>query len=265
MTRALDATPAASAWRSSSPSAAVARDLREQEHLVVHREAEQHREHHQRHVAGDRHGVARRVDAEDVDAPAVLEDRRQHAEGRPDAAQVDQRGLERHEQRAERDQQHDEAQREHDDDDEGQPRGDLGGEVDVGRGGAADVGPDVLAAGRRREHGRAHGAHEVGRLGGRGSRRGDGREDRRVALRVDLGRRREDDPGGRDQGVLDLHQPGVGAAVVAAGLGQLLGELVLQRQRLLLLRLRGVLEGHQLRPAGPGGRPPASGGRRPGP
>ena len=124
---------------------AVLRDLRQQEHLVVHREAEQHGEHHQRDVAGDRNGVAVGLDAEDADAPAPLECGGHHAEGGGHAEQVRDGGLQRHQQRAERDQQHHEAERQHDRDHEQQAGGDLGGEVHVGGGRAADVGLDVLA------------------------------------------------------------------------------------------------------------------------
>jgi hypothetical protein len=100
---------------------AAHRDGRQQEHLVVHRQAEQHGEHHQRDVARDRHGVARGLDAQQVDAPPPLERRRQHAEGGADAQQVDDGRLQRHQQRAEGDHQHEEAQGEDDGDHQQQP------------------------------------------------------------------------------------------------------------------------------------------------
>ena len=52
---------------------------------------------------------------------------------------------------------------------------------------------------------------------------------------VDLGRRDQRDAVRGAEGVLQLHEPRVGAAGVAAGLRQLLGELVLERLGLLLL------------------------------
>jgi hypothetical protein len=45
-------------------------DLADREPLGVHREPEQHREHHQRHVARDRVGSTRRVEADEAQPPA---------------------------------------------------------------------------------------------------------------------------------------------------------------------------------------------------
>ncbi len=96
------------------------------------------------------------------------------------------------------------------------------------------------------QHRAAYLLHEGRRLSRRRGRRGDGAEDDRFAVLVDLGGRGRHDPGGRGKRVLDLHQPRIGAAVVPARLGQLLRELVLQFERLLLLRGGGVLEGEEL-------------------
>ena len=63
-------------------------DAREQEHLVVHREAEHDRQHQRRRQRVD---VAEVVEADDAVEPALLEDDHQHAVGRADREQVHQR------------------------------------------------------------------------------------------------------------------------------------------------------------------------------
>ena len=71
---------------------------RQQEHLVVHGQPEQDREHEHRDEREDRHG---RLQADQVRAPAPLEDHHQHAVRRSDAEQVHHCRLERHQHRPE--------------------------------------------------------------------------------------------------------------------------------------------------------------------
>ena len=73
-------------------------DARHQEDLVVHREAEDDREHHHREERLDRRGP---VEADQAAEPTPLEDRDDDAERRADAEQVHQDRLERHQHRAE--------------------------------------------------------------------------------------------------------------------------------------------------------------------
>ena len=82
-------------------------DPAEQEHLVVHRQTEQDREHQHRCQRHDRHGL---VHADQVGAPAPLEDGHDHAVRRTDAEHVEQRGLERDQHRPEHQHQHQERQ-----------------------------------------------------------------------------------------------------------------------------------------------------------
>ena len=216
-------------------------DLADQEDLVVHGQPEQGREHHQGHVAGDRHGAVRGREADQVQPPAPLEGRHQDAEGGADAQQVGDGGLHGDQQRAEGDEQQQDAQGQHDQDQLGQLGGDLARQVDVGGGDPADVGGDAALAGGGRDD---RGPHLGDQVGGRGVGRpglGDHGEGGRVPALVDGGRRDQLDVRRRGQGVLELHQAGVGAAVVAAGLGQLVGELLLQLLGLLLLLLRLLL------------------------
>ena len=122
--RALDARPEADRLPRLLALVVVAVDVADQEDLVVHRQAEQPGEHHQRHVAGDRHRRVGGVDAEQRDPPAPLEGRGQHAEGGGRGQQVGDRRLQRDEQRAERDHQQDEAEQDDGADHQQQPRGD---------------------------------------------------------------------------------------------------------------------------------------------
>ena len=80
------------------------------------------------------------VEADQLRAPAELEDRGHHPVGGGDREQVHRRRLDRHQQRAEGEQQDDEAERDDDRDHLRQLVADLGGEVDVAGGLAADVG-----------------------------------------------------------------------------------------------------------------------------
>ena len=85
-------------------------DPAQDEHVVVHREAEQDHEQEQRQPGRD---AADRREPERLLTVAVLEDQRQHAVGRADRQQVQDDRLDRHHDRAERDQQQDERQAEH--------------------------------------------------------------------------------------------------------------------------------------------------------
>ncbi len=95
----------------------------EEEHLVVHREPEEDREHHHRHVGDDRD---RPVEADRGGAVALLEDRGEDAVGGADRQQVHERRLERGDHGAERDQQQQHAQADDDRDDQRQALGRSG-------------------------------------------------------------------------------------------------------------------------------------------
>ena len=208
----------------------------DEEDLVVHRQAEQRGEHHQRHVARDRHGAVRRVDTDQVEAPAPLETRRQDAERRGRGQQVRDRRLQRDQQRAEGEQEQQEAEGDHDQDHLRQLRGDQRGEIDVAGGRTPDVG-DHARRERRWDRVVPQLLHEVGCRARRRTALGDHTEDHRVALLVD--HRLDDalDVGGLRQRVLQLHDARIRAALIAAGLRHLGGQLILEGERLLLLGL----------------------------
>ena len=92
MTRPVRARPSITACVVVARSLPGLLDVRHQEDLVVHRQPEQDREHHQRHVADDRH---RAVEADERRAPALLEDRSHDAERGADRDQVHQPGGQR--------------------------------------------------------------------------------------------------------------------------------------------------------------------------
>src|SRR6188472_464208 len=117
--------------------AEVLAHLGQQEDLVVHREAEEDREHQQWHEADDRDRV---VEPDQRGTPAELEDSGDDAVGGGDRDQVHRRRLDRHQQRAEGEQQDDEAEADDDRDHQRQLVADLGREIDVAGGLAADVG-----------------------------------------------------------------------------------------------------------------------------
>src|SRR5262249_38051289 len=189
-------------------------DPADDEHLVVHRQPEQDREHEQRHVGHHRH---RAVEADQAVQPAPLEYRGQHAVGGADRQQVHHRGLDRDHHGAEGEQQQHEAERDHDQDLQQQLAGDDRGQIRVSGGGAADVGGHVGALVGSRYHGRAQRADQVG--GGLVGRAGGG--DRGEVSRgpglVDLDRGDRRDPGGGRDVFLQRLQPRVGGAGVAAG------------------------------------------------
>ncbi len=126
-------------------------DGREQEDLVVHRQAEDDGEEHHRSPGLD--GRAR-IDTEHAAEPSPLEDHHHHAVGGADRQQVHDDGLERHEHAAEDDEQQHEAQQEHTADEPRQSAGEDRREVDADRGLPSDV--DVV--GQVADAGRARGA-----------------------------------------------------------------------------------------------------------
>ena len=76
ITLPVEARPSTTALLGVAGLLVVLLDLREQEHLVVHREPEQDREHQQRHVAHDRRGA---LEPDQGCAVALLEHERHHA------------------------------------------------------------------------------------------------------------------------------------------------------------------------------------------
>ena len=135
----------------------------EQEDLVVHAQAEDDGEHHHRHVALDRH---RAGDPQRRPAPAPLEDRHQDPVGGGDGQQVEDRGLERHQQAAEDHQDDEERQRHHHADDQRQPGGDDVEEVHLGGGRAGHVAPGGGARDGPRQHGVLEAVVQLGGAGG---------------------------------------------------------------------------------------------------
>ena len=167
-------------------------DPGEQEDVVVHREPEQDREHHDRDERDDRR-VA--VDAEQRRAPAPLEDRDDHAVGGADRQQVEDGRRQRHPDRAEHRHQQQDREADDDRDEHRQTRGDLVREVLEPGGLPADVDVEAAALRRRGDGVRSQPVDEVGRRGvlRRGRRRH--REDRRVPALVEARRRDRRDAG----------------------------------------------------------------------
>ena len=127
-------------------------DAAEDEHVVVHRQAEQDHEQEQRDPGGD---AADRLEVEQLLAVAVLEDEHEDAVGGADRQQVEDDRLDRHDDRAERDQQQDEREAEHEQEHDRRARhqdvdevlraGGHAGHGDLGAGQLADGGRDDLA------------------------------------------------------------------------------------------------------------------------
>ena len=86
MMRAVEPTPKVTASVVSPRLVVALADPAEQEHLVVHREAEQHREEEERHPGLDR---VRLLEAEQIGADALLEDEHEQAVGGADREQVE--------------------------------------------------------------------------------------------------------------------------------------------------------------------------------
>src|SRR5579859_5545258 len=107
-------------------------DAGDEEDLVVHREAEDDREHEHREERFDRA-------AGGAGEPAELEDGDDHAEGGADREQVHDRGLQGDQQGAEDDREQERGERDDDGDEQPELGGEDAGEVDEGRGRAADV------------------------------------------------------------------------------------------------------------------------------
>ena len=141
MTLAVAASPSATERAAVAGAVPLLPHAGEQEHLVVHRQAEDDGEQHHRHPRLDR----RRLHAGEVAEPAPLEQRHDDAVGGADRQQVHDHGLERHEQRPEHDHQQQERQREHGAEEVRQARREVVGEVDVDGDGAGDG--DVDAGG----------------------------------------------------------------------------------------------------------------------
>ena len=151
-------------------------DARQQEHLVVHRQAEHDREQHHRHERFDR----RRLDAGQSAEPAPLEDGDDDAVGGRDRQHVHDDRLERHQQRAEHHHQQQERHGEYGAEEDQDAATEIVTEVDVGRHRSGQVGGDAGALDERRDHVGAQpgdGVFGDGVLGGRG---GDDPQDERL-------------------------------------------------------------------------------------
>ena len=155
ITRAVAARPSATAVALSLRAVVLLLHAREQEDLVVHRQAEHDREHHHRRPRLDR---AFAVDADEAGAPAPLEHGDDDAVRRTDRQQVHDDGLERHEQRPEHDHQQQEAEDEHRTDQVREPVAEVVGEVDRRRVEPADRRVDTGRRARRRRAGGARAA-----------------------------------------------------------------------------------------------------------
>ena len=130
---------------------------REQEHLVVHRQAEQHREQEDRDPALD---LRELVQAGERVADAPLEEDDEHAVARSDGQEIQQHRLQRQEQRAERTHQEQIGEHQHG---QHEPRKRVvraGQEVDALRRAAACVHAHVAGEVRRRDQVVAQSMHE---------------------------------------------------------------------------------------------------------
>ena len=145
MTRAVTARPSATADCVVAGPVVLLLDAGEEEHLVVHRQAEHDGEQHHRHPGLDRTGP---VDADQVLRPAPLEDRDHDPVGRADRQQVDDHRLERHQEAAEHQHQQQERQHQHRGHDQREAIGQERREVDVGGGEAAHLGVASRSRGR---------------------------------------------------------------------------------------------------------------------
>ena len=119
ITRAVDGQPVGHRGAAVAGAVPLLPDPGEQEHLVVHRQAEHDGEQHHRHERLDRGAL----DVEQAAAPAPLEHGDDDAVGGADRQQVHDHGLERHQQRAEHHHQQQERQAEHGGEEPRQPLG----------------------------------------------------------------------------------------------------------------------------------------------
>ena len=152
-TPAVALMPCATASSVRSPRVDRLADPADDEHVVVHREAEQDHEQEQRQPRRD---PADGLEVEQALEVAVLEDPGDHAVGGADAQQVQHDRLQRHDHAAERDEQQQEREAEHERDHDRQARrhlvvevlraGGHAGHVDLGAGDAVDRGRDRLVA-----------------------------------------------------------------------------------------------------------------------
>ena len=191
-------------------------DARLQEDVVVHREAEQDREHEQRDEGHDRHLA---VHAQQAGADSLLEDEHHDAVGRGDREQVERGGDERHPQRAEHRHQEQHAEPDDHGDEDRQPAGDLVGQVLERRRGAADVDVHLRAARGAGEHVVAQPVDQLGGALVLGRALRDHVQDRGVAARRGLRRGHEGHVAVLRHGLLDAVRvvlPEPSAGVVAA-------------------------------------------------
>ena len=114
MIRAVEPTPNMTASVVSPRLVVALADPAEQEHLVVHREPEEHGEEEQRHPRLDR---VRLLEPEQVGAEALLEDEHEQAVRGADREQVEHDGRSGDDDRAEDDGQQDEGEEQHERDD----------------------------------------------------------------------------------------------------------------------------------------------------
>ena len=91
-TPAVSAMPRSTASPGRQPAVDVLADPAEHEHVVVHRQPDEHHEHEQRQPVDHEAGAG---EVQEPAPPAVLEDQGEHAERRSDRGQVEHRGDER--------------------------------------------------------------------------------------------------------------------------------------------------------------------------
>src|SRR5215211_2393675 len=144
-------------------------DVGHQEDLVVHGEAEEDGEHHQRHVGDYRDGP---FEADQAGSPLVVEGVGGDAEGGEDGEHVHHNSLERDQKRTKGEQEQQEREDEHDPNDQRKLVRDLARQIDVARRRPADVRLHMVAFRGLGEDVITQVAHEVlGRArGGRGGR-----------------------------------------------------------------------------------------------
>ena len=160
--RAVEPTPKEIAPAVSPVCAVALLDPAEQEHLVVHREAEEDGEEEERHPRLDRVDL---LEAEEVVADALLEDEHEQAVGGADREQVERDRDGGDHDRAEGDREQDEAEPEHEGEHDREPAADDVEVVDALRGRSADEHGRLELAERLRDQVGAQVADRRGRLG----------------------------------------------------------------------------------------------------
>ena len=114
---------------------------RDEEHLVVHRQTEQHAHQDDRHEADDRADL---VDVQRLCEPAPFEDGGDDAEGGGDRQEVAEGGLDRHPDRAEDHREEDQRQADDEDAERDERAAEAVGDVDRDRGEAGDLQVDAV-------------------------------------------------------------------------------------------------------------------------